>query len=216
MAELNIYNADKKVVGSVALPKAFDGKVRKGLLYQVATAQLTNRRQGNAKVKTRHEVAGSTRKIVSQKGTGGARHGDIKAPIFVGGGRAFGPKPRDYEVRLPQKIRNQALVDALMDRREEGRLWVLDGLKFDKPETKKAAKILKAFEFSGVLAGAKASILFVVNAQESALEKSVRNMERVSSCRVEAVSVTEVLKHNHVVASKEAFESLMNRVARIA
>src|SRR6185436_8124042 len=133
--ELTVYNSEKTSVGKVALPKALQVKANKALLYQVAVAQQTNLRQGNAKVKNRHEVAGSTRKIIRQKGTGGARHGDIKAPLFVGGGRVFGPKPKDYEVRLPQKVRQSGLRAAILQRKLEDRLWILEALDFKEPKT---------------------------------------------------------------------------------
>src|SRR3989338_8275282 len=129
--ELKVYNHQKKEVGKIPLPEALFGeKPRKGLIHQVVVQQAVNRRQGNAHVKSRHHVSGSTRKIYRQKGTGRARHGDIKAPLFVGGGRAFGPKPRDYEVRLPQKIRHAALREAVLIRKLEGKLWIIDQLDF--------------------------------------------------------------------------------------
>jgi len=198
MSDLTIYNKEKSAVGKVEFPKALGEKVNKAILHQVVVAQQTNRRQGNAKVKNRHEVTGSTRKIYRQKGTGGARHGDIKAPLFVGGGRAFGPKPKDYDMRLPQKIRQAALREAVLMRKLEGKLWVLDQLDFDAPKTKVAAKIFVKFEIPGALV--------VVESGKTAAEKSIRNLAGFKVCRVEAMNVLDVLRYKHLVMTKPAYD----------
>ncbi len=200
MGEIAIYNLEKAKIGSAELPVSFGQKANRALLYQVVTAQQTNQRQGTAKVKNRHEVVGSTRKIYRQKGTGRARHGDIKAPLFVGGGRVFGPKPRDYEVRLPQKIRQAALRSAIVDRQSEGRFWILDGLSFDEPKTKKAAAVFSKFEIDGALV--------VLDQKAPATEKSIRNLRGFKVCRVEALSVLEILRHKHLVLTKGSFEKV--------
>jgi large subunit ribosomal protein L4 len=201
--ELTVYNSDKASVGKVALPKALQVKANKALLYQVAVAQQTNLRQGNSKVKNRHEVAGSTRKIYRQKGTGGARHGDIKAPLFVGGGRVFGPKPREYEVTLPQKIRQGALREAVALRNAEGKLWVIDGLEFKEPKTKKAAQIFKKFEIEGALV--------VLDGANANAEKSIRNLGGFKACRLDSVRVLDILQFRHLVLTRKAYESLAAR-----
>ncbi len=191
----------KTKVGSVDLPASFGKKANRALLHQVVTAQMTNRRQGTANVKNRHEVSGSTRKIYRQKGTGGARHGDIKAPLFVGGGRAFGPKSRNYEVRLPQKVRRAALKHAVLDRVNENRLWVIDGLDFKEPKTKKAAELFQKFEITGGLVALEAG--------HHATEKSIRNLARFKVCRVESLSVSEILRFPHLILSRGAYDVLM-------
>jgi large subunit ribosomal protein L4 len=201
--ELIVYNSEKNSVGKVALPKALQVKANKSLLHQVAVAQQTNLRQGNAKVKNRHEVAGSTRKIIRQKGTGGARHGDIKAPLFVGGGRVFGPKPKEYEVVLPQKIRQGALREAVALRNAEGKLWIIEGLEFKEPKTKKAAKIFEKFEIEGAL-------VVLDGANENA-EKSIRNLAGFKACRIENVRVMDILRFQHLVLTRKAYENLAAR-----
>lgn len=201
MSELAVYNMEKKAVGKIPFPEAFGEKVNFALLHQAVVAQRTNRRQGTAKVKSRHEVSGSTRKIYRQKGTGRARHGDIKAPLFVGGGRAFGPKPRNYEVRLPQKVRRRALQAAILDRKVNGHLWVLDGLDFAEPKTKKAAALFSKF---GIPSG-----LVVLEGMRPAVEKSIRNLERFKVCRVEALNVLDILRYEHLVMTRDSYEKLM-------
>lgn len=205
MSDITVYNTEKSSVGKVEFPKTAGEKANISLLHQVAMAQRTNRRQGNAKVKNRHEVVGSTRKIYRQKGTGGARHGDIKAPLFVGGGRAFGPKPHDYEVRLPQKIRHAALREAVLLRETEGKLWVVEGLDdgpdFKQPKTKRAAQIFSKFEIPGALV--------VLGGVNVSVEKSIRNLNGFKVCRVEALNVLDVLRHRHLVLTRKAYDRLV-------
>lgn len=206
MPDLTVYNMEKASVGKVTLPKALEkksGKANTALLYQVSVAQQTNRRQGTSKVKNRHEVTGSTRKIYRQKGTGNARHGDIKAPLFVGGGRAFGPKPRDYEVILPQKIRQAALREAVVLRQGEGKLWVIDALDFKEPKTKKAAKVFEKFEIP--------TALVVLEGANANAEKSIRNLAGFKVSRVEALSVLDVMRFQHLVLTRKAYDSLVSR-----
>ena len=201
MSEIIIYNAEKKKVGSVEYPKEFDQKMSEGLLHQVVVAQQTNKREGNANVKSRHEVTGSTRKIVRQKGTGGARHGDIKAPIFVGGGRAFGPKSKNYEVRLPQKIRRGALRAAVTDRKNGGKLWIIDEINFKTPKTKLAQELFAKFEIP--------SALVVLDAGSEAAEKSIRNLRKFKVCRLDSLRVLDILQYAHLVMTKKSYEKFV-------
>ena len=203
MSSLDVYNTEKKKVGTVDFPAILGEKPNSALLHQVVVAQLTNRRQGNAKVKTRHEVSGSTRKIYRQKGTGGARHGDIKAPLFIGGGQAFGPKPKDYDVRLPQKIREAALKSALLQRKAEGKLWILDDLNFQAPKTKKAAELFEKFGIAGALV--------VLEKEAGSVEKSVRNLEKFKVSRVESLNVVDILHFEHLVLSRGSYEKFLGR-----
>ena len=208
--EIAVYNKEKKKVGEVSFSDAWGSKPKLALIHQAVTAQLWNRRHGTSKVKNRHEVAGSTRKIIRQKGTGGARHGDIKAPLFVGGGQAFGPKPRDYEVRLPQKIRGSALRSAFLQRNKEGRLLILDraSLSFEKPKTKLASQIFQALGVKGALV--------IVEKGMSGAEKSIRNLERFKVLRVEAMNVVDVLKYEHLIMTQGAYEQWVSQWEKLA
>ncbi|MBI2981507.1 MAG: 50S ribosomal protein L4 [Deltaproteobacteria bacterium] len=201
--QLEVYNSGKKKVGEVKAPEFLSSKPREGLIYQVAVQQLANRRQGNARVKNRHEVTGSTRKIYRQKGTGRARHGDVKAPLFVGGGRAFGPKPRDWSSVLPRKIREGAIRDLLAMKQAEGKLWLLDSFQLSKPKTKEVASLFASF---GATSG-----LLVTSEKNSNIEKSVRNLPRHKGAHWEALSVTDLLGYEHLLMTQEAFEKFAER-----
>lgn len=203
MSEIAVYNTEKKQVGMVSFPDVFARKPNLSLIHQVVLAQQTNRRQGNAKVKNRHEVVGSTRKIYRQKGTGNARHGDIKAPLFVGGGRAFGPKPRDYEVRLPQKIRQGGLREVVIERNAAGKLVILSNLEFETPKTKRAAEIFSAFDIK--------SALVVLDGEVANVEKSIRNLEKFKVCRLEAMNPVDILKFEHLVMTKGSYEKFASQ-----
>ncbi|QQR80835.1 MAG: 50S ribosomal protein L4 [Deltaproteobacteria bacterium] len=204
MSEVTIYDSSKKKVGSFSLPEKFEKYVNIGTIYQTVLANQTNLRQGNAKVKTRHEVSGSTKKIYRQKGTGGARHGDRKAPLFVGGGQAFGPKPKDYDVRVPQKIRKNALRAAIIDRNKQEKFWVLDEIKIKEPKTKKALEIFNNFGISNALV--------ILTGSNDPVERSIRNLKNFSVRRVDEVSVRDILRHEHLVLTKDSYEKILERV----
>ena len=203
MSELSIYNMEKEKVGTVTLPDSFKGKINGAVIHQVVVSQLLNRRHGTAKVKNRHEVSGSTRKIYRQKGTGQARHGDIKAPLFVGGGRAFGPKPRNYETRLPQKIRQSGLRAVILERLKDNKFWILEDLNFKTPKTKQAVDLFEKFQMTGALV--------VVEGAKPAVEKSIRNLNRFKVLRIEALNVIDILKHEHLMMTRGAYEKLIER-----
>ena len=203
MSEVDIYNSEKKKVGSIDFPQSIDTRENSALLHQVVVAQLANRRLGTSKVKNRHEVSGSTRKIYRQKGTGCARHGDIKAPLFIGGGQAFGPKPRSYEVRLPQKIREGALGAAVLHRKNEGKLWIIEGLEFKEPKTSKAAELFEKFGIAGALVVVEKGLANAV--------KSIRNLERFKVCGPENLNVVDILHYEHLVLTRTSYEKFMGR-----
>lgn len=207
MSEWPIYDMQKRQVGAIPLPDSMEEGSNPYLLHRAVVAQQTNRRHGTSKVKSRGEVTGSTRKLYRQKGTGRARHGDIKAPLFVGGGRAFGPHPREWEVRLPQKERRAALRSALAHKKQEGKLWVVE-VDFKEPKTKKAADFFARFEIPGALV--------VVNGSKPATVKSIRNLPRFKVCRVEAINVLDILRYDHLVMAPGSLKSLMDRLKEVA
>ncbi|MGH9858113.1 MAG: 50S ribosomal protein L4, partial [Acidobacteriota bacterium] len=142
---VNVLGLDGKVIGKMSLPgEIFGEKVNKALLAQAVRVYLANQRQGNASTKTRGEVDGSTRKIYRQKGTGRARHGSLRAPIFVKGGIVFGPKPRDFSLSMPQKMKRKALFSALSAKIQDQQLTVMSGLEDMKPKTKAFVALLKS------------------------------------------------------------------------
>jgi large subunit ribosomal protein L4 len=201
MATLEILNPEGKKVSEREAPKALtEGKVRKALLWETVKMQRANQRQGNASTKTRGQISGSTRKIYRQKGTGNARHGDIKAPIFVGGGRVFGPHPRDYSYRLPRSSRRNALKSALVMKLKEGKLKLLQNLKVTEIKTKKMAQLFKNCQAP--------KALLVIEEKNLMIEKSVRNLPHHKVLRVEGINVYDLLNFDQVLVTEEAFKKI--------
>src|SRR5215813_3973973 len=143
MAKVDVFNLQRQKVGDIELAdEVFGAEVKEQLLHEVVTAQLASRRQGTRAAKERSAVSGSSKKIYKQKGTGRARHGSIRAPIFVGGGRAHPPKPQDFSYRPPRRVRTAALKGALSLILKEGRLTVVDSIDLGEIKTKKLAGVL--------------------------------------------------------------------------
>jgi len=208
MAKVSVYNLQKKSVGELELSDAvFGAEVNEGLIYDVLKAQLASKRSGTAKTKVRSEVSGSTRKLYRQKGTGAARHGGIRAPNYVGGGKAHGPQPRDYSYRPPRKMRAGALVSALSLKLKQGQLLVVDTFELSEVKTKNLAQILKVLE-------ANNSLIVDGKANEK-LRMSVRNMQRSQFLPPEGVNLYDVLRHENLILTKEAATELQNRLQGI-
>src|SRR2546426_658924 len=150
MPTAQVFDAEGKGTGTVELPAAVFGiKPHAAVVHEVLIAQLANRRAGTGGTKTRGEVSGSTRKIWRQKGTGRARHGSRKAPIFVGGGITFGPRPRDYTQKTPQKVRHLAVRSALSAKAAAGQIVVIEPLALEEPRTKVIAGLLRQLPAGG-------------------------------------------------------------------
>lgn len=163
---------------------------------------LANKRQGTHKSKERSEVSGSTRKLKRQKGTGGARAGDINSPTIVGGGRAFGPRPRDYSFKLNKKVKRLARVSALSYKVKEEKLIVVEDFNFENPKTKNMVKVLGDLKL-----GEKKS-LFVLNNQDNFVILSARNISNVSVTDAKSVNTYEILRANSVIFSETAIKEL--------
>ena len=165
------------------------------VMHQVVTAQLAHRRAGTQSTKTRSEVSGGGKKPFKQKGTGGARQGSTRAPHYSGGAVALGPKPRKYGQRTPKKMIKLALASALSDRVNEGRVVVVDDWSFSAPSTKSALAALKALGVSG-------SVLVVVGANDSNVEKSFRNLHDAQVISQAELNAYDVLCNKWVVFTK--------------
>jgi len=205
MATFKMYNQSAQEVGEIELADAvFGADIKPHLRWEIVKMQRANARAGTHSTKTRAEVKGSTKKIYRQKGTGNARHGARKSPIFVGGGVAHGPKPRDYSYTVPKKVRAAALRSALSTRATGGDLIVIDQLAFDAPKTKAAAQLLKALDAS--------KALIVVPSEDSAVHKSFRNLVGAKYIRAEGVNVYDVLKYDKLVVTADAARALEQRL----
>lgn len=205
MAKFDVYDLARKKVGELDLAdEVFAAEVKEHLLHEVVVAQLASRRAGTHAAKERSAVQGSSKKLYKQKGTGNARHGSIRAPIYVGGGRAHPPKPQDWTMRPPRKVRLMALRSALSLLHKEGRLTVVDSITFDAPKTKQLAAVLTALQ-------ASKSTLVVDGRGNENVKLSLRNLPTSSFLPPEGVNVYDLLKHDHLVVSKDAAKALEAR-----
>jgi len=198
------YNQKGEVVGETELPKEiFEVPFNSDLVHQVVLVQRTNRRQKIAKTKDRSEVRGGGRKPWRQKGTGRARHGSIRSPLWKGGGVTFGPNlEKVFKRKIPKKMRIKALAMVLSAKAKENLLLVLDKLDFDKPKTKKMAEILnKLFLKDG-------SGLVVLSKMNKNLILSIRNISGVSSIQAKDLNVLDLLSHKYVLISESGIKKI--------
>ncbi len=186
--------------------RLFGAVVNEDLLYRAVRMQLANRRQGTHSTKTRGEVSGGGRKPWRQKGTGRARAGSRRSPLWVGGGTTFGPKPRSYETKLTRKMKQGALFSALSDRAREERLTLVDRIGFEEPKTKAAVALLDRLGLLG-------STLVVVGSAEynRPVKKSFTNLPRVKCIACGGVNVYDVLRHDNLLMTVDAVEELEER-----
>ncbi len=183
----------------------FGVPVRPHLLHQAVLMQLNNRRAGTSATKTRGLVRGSGRKPWRQKGTGRARAGSIRSPIWIGGGTVFGPQTRDYSYRLPKKARRQALLSALSLRVKEEKVIVIDKLEFEEIKTKVMHKVLQDLGVD--------SALIVIPKADNKVERSARNLAMVKVLRVEGLNVYDILRYKHLVLTEGALKLIEERLA---
>ena len=190
-------------------PDLFDAEVHPDLLHRTVRMQLLNRRQGTSSTKTRGEVQGGGRKPWRQKGTGRARAGSRRSPLWVGGGIIFGPKPKSYRVKLPKKMRAKALISALSTRGRSEKVILLDRLVMDEPKTKVAVSLLGRL-------GVSSSALIVLGEEEAdrAVTKSFSNLPGVRCLPAVALNVYDVLRHDWLVLTEQALAELKERFAR--
>lgn len=204
---VDVYNVKGKVIDTMALPKEIFGvKVNSQLLVQAVRVYLANQRKGTASTKTRGEIRASTRKIYRQKGTGRARHGAISAPIFVGGGIAFGPKPRDYSLKLPKKMKRVALASALTTKTKEAVIKIVEGLEKITPKTKVVNEMIRNIE--GVAKNKKTKILLVLPEKIEKIQRAARNIEKVTIRPANILNTYDVLNSNMIIFMKESIEKL--------
>jgi len=200
MPKVALYNVKGEEVGEVELKDSiFNVPVRSDILHQVVTMQLANRRQGTASTKTRAEVRGGGRKPWRQKGTGRARHGSIRSPIWTGGGIVFGPKPRSYNYTLPKKVKRLAMKCALSSKVADNDVLILDQLELEMPKTKEMVNILNNLKID------KKALIVTLDKDDN-VEKSTRNIPGVKATMVGNLNVYDILKHDKLVLTKEALE----------
>jgi large subunit ribosomal protein L4 len=206
MPTVDIYNINKEKVGELDLKEEIFGvEVKAPVLHEVVTWQRACRRAGTASTKRRGEVRGGGRKPWRQKGTGRARVGSIRSPLWRGGGVIFGPKPRSYAYTLPKKVRRLALKMALSSKAQAGQLLVLSDYPHATPKTKDFVQMLKTFALD--------KVLIITPEEHRALELSARNVPHVQVTQTAGINVYDILRYDHLVLLSEAVPQIEARLA---
>ena len=199
MPNLKVFDLTAKEVGEIELNEAIFGvEVHSTLMHQAMVMQLANQRLGTAATKTRAMVRGGGRKPWRQKGTGRARAGTTRSPIWIGGGVVFGPHPRSYVKRMPRKARRLALKSALSAKVIASELLVLDGMQFEAPKTKQVLALMRAFEIESQKA------LFILGETNENVVKSTRNIPGVKTITSLGLNVVDLLHHDKIFITKDA------------
>lgn len=204
--ELNVLNIKGENTGrTVTLNEAVYGiEPNDHVIYLDVKAYLANQRQGTAKAKERSEHTGSTRKLIRQKGSGGARRGDINSPVLVGGGRAFGPKPRDYSQKVNKKTKTLARKSALSYKAQENAILILEDFNLEEPKTKEFVDITKNLKIDGK------KLLFVLPEAKKNVYLSARNLQRVEVMLASALNTYKVLDADVLVVTENSLPEIDN------
>jgi large subunit ribosomal protein L4 len=205
MALVDVYNVNKEKVGEVDLKEDIFGvEVKSYLLHEVVVWQRACRRKGTASTKTRGEVSGGGHKPWRQKGTGRARVGSNRSPIWRGGGTTFGPRPRSYAYSLPKKVRRAALKMALSSKLASGQLVVLEDYPFSAPKTKEFIQVMKNFDLE--------KALFITVEGHETLELSAKNVPYVHVLPTAGLNVYDILRYDHLVLLSPAVAAIEARL----
>lgn len=192
MPVMDVYDIGKNKVAEITLAEdVFEADVNESAIYEVVKMQMANRRRGTASTKTRHDVRGGGKKPWRQKGTGRARAGTIRSPLWRGGGIVFGPHPRDYGYRLPKMVRRVALRSVLSLKFREKRIVILRDFPLSEIKTRAFKEVMDRFGWKRAL--------FVIDQADPMLEKSSRNIQDVKMLRAEGLNVYDVLNHDQLV-----------------
>jgi large subunit ribosomal protein L4 len=201
MAVADVFDIEKKKVAEVELNDAvFGAEVNEATIHDVVKMQLASRRSGTSATKGRSDVSGGGKKPWRQKGTGRARSGSSRSPIWRGGGIVFGPQPRDYSYSVPKKVRKNALISVLSMKVKEEKMTVLRNFPLETISTKAFKKVVDLF-------GLKKT-LFVIDQDDTILMKSSRNLKNVKMIRSEGINVYDVLKYEHLVLLEPSIKKI--------
>lgn len=204
MPTVDIYNLNKEVVGKIDLnDEIFNGDVKLNLIKAYVEYQLAKKRSGNAHTKTRGEVQGSGRKPYKQKGTGRARAGTVKSPIWRGGGTVFGPRKRSYEFKLNKKEKRKALVSSINYKLNNEKMFILDKLEIEEIKTKNIVNILNKFDVNSAT---------IVDFDNKNLMLSSRNIPNIKYLDDNAINVFDLMKHEYLLISKESIKKIEERL----
>jgi len=206
MPVVSVYDIEKNKVAEVTLNDAvFGAEVNRDVIYEVVRMQMAARRQGTHDTKERGEISGGGKKPWRQKGTGRARAGTTRSPLWRGGGTVFGPTPRDYAFSVPRKVRRLALISALSLKVREEKLLVLKDFPLAEVKTKKFKEVLDRF-------GLKKTLV-VIDRPDAVLEKSSRNLPDVKMMRCEGINVYDLLKYDSLVLLEPSIQKLEGALA---
>jgi large subunit ribosomal protein L4 len=201
MAVADVYDIKKKKVAKVELNDAvFGAEVNEAIVYDVVKMQLASRRSGTASTKTRHDVSGGGKKPWRQKGTGRARAGTTRSPIWRGGGIVFGPHPRDFSYSIPKKVRKKAVISALSMKLKQDKMLILKDFPMEKISTRIFKSVVDLFDLK--------KALFVLADADITLQKSSRNIKSIKMIRSEGISVYDILNHEHLVLLESSIKKL--------
>jgi large subunit ribosomal protein L4 len=201
MAVADVYNIKKKKVAKVELNDAvFGAEVNEAIVYDVVKMQLASRRSGTASTKTRHDVSGGGKKPWRQKGTGRARAGTTRSPIWRGGGIVFGPHPRDFSYSIPKKVRKKAVISALSMKLKQDKMLILKDFPMEKISTRIFKSVVDLFDLK--------KALFVLADDDITLQKSSRNIKSIKMIRSEGINVYDILNHEHLVLLEPSIKKL--------
>jgi large subunit ribosomal protein L4 len=210
MPSANVYDMDGNVVREEQLDSyVFGAPVNVGLLHQVVTSQLVNRRQGTADTKTRSDVRGGGKKPYRQKGTGRARQGSPRAPQWRTGGTVFGPQPHAYERKVPRKMRRLAIRAALSDKAANGRILLMDELAFETPQTRQMQVFLENLPL-------ERHVLLLMPERDENVILSARNLRHIKMGHVDSTNVVEILKYDHLLMPVQTVERLVEMFGEAA
>jgi large subunit ribosomal protein L4 len=205
--ELDVIDRQGTPIEKIAVADGtFAAEVKTHLFHQVVRMQLAKRRRGTASTKTRGEVSGGGRKPWRQKGTGRARQGSTRSPLWRGGGVALGPKPRDYAYKLPKKVRRAALRSALSMKTQEGLLKVIDRLDLPAPKTRQMVSFLRDL-------GVEKAVVILLADDNLNVQLAARNLPGVKVLRVEGANIYDLLAHDYLLCTREALMKLQEKVA---
>jgi large subunit ribosomal protein L4 len=204
MIEVPVFNQSGQEIEKLQVDEAsLGGKVNKALLKQAIVMYHANKRQGTVRTQARGEVAGSTRKMFKQKGTGNARTGGIRNPIKVGGGHAKQKRPKEWRLAMPKKARRAARNSALLAKLQAKDVRVVDEIKLPEPKTKLMAQVLKAL-------GIDRSVLFAIDSRNESLERSARNLDRATLTTVAQLNAWDILKNRTLLLTRAGLQAILN------
>ncbi len=205
--KVKVYNQKGEEVGTTVLPKeVFQREINPDLIHQVAVCMMANQRHPWAHTKDRGEVSGGGRKPWRQKGTGRARHGSIRSPIWVGGGVAHGPrKEKNYKKRIPKRMKRQALLSVLSGKVRDNELIILDKLEIDVPKTKKMAEVIQNLKEKAKVIEKK-SLLIAIPKKDDNIIRSSYNIPKVEVIEARNLNVLELLKYKYLVLPKDSIK----------